>query len=130
MAVNNRQGTGESYEDLETPYVRMIVEADEIAWEYNILASGANWVLLAGYLVVPGTFTSLQKSNTVNDSLSKNTAGSAILNTIQNPPLLAISCVLFVLGTAIMGWLFNRHSTNYIWLANRLFMCVIHHYRS
>jgi hypothetical protein len=53
-----------SYESLETRYVRMIVESDEIPWKYNVLASAANWILLAGYLVVPGTFTSLQKSDT------------------------------------------------------------------
>ncbi|CAG8236868.1 unnamed protein product [Penicillium olsonii] len=123
MAVSpNRQGSLASYEDLETPYVRMIVEADKIPWEYNVLASSANWVLLAGYLVVPGTFTSLRNSDAVSDTLSQNSAGSAILNTIQNPPLLAISCVLFVIGTVIMGWLFRKHQFNYIWLTSRLFI--------
>ncbi|CAG8428386.1 unnamed protein product [Penicillium salamii] len=67
----------------------MIVEVDEIAWEYNIIASSVNWVLLAGYL---------------------------------NPSLLAIVCVLFVLGTTTMGWLFHAHRVNYIWLINRLFI--------
>ncbi|CAG7957991.1 unnamed protein product [Penicillium salamii] len=122
MAVNATTHAVTTYEDLETAYVRMIVEADEIAWEYNIIASSANWVLLAGYLVVPGTFTSLQRSSALNNSLSHNTAGDAILSTIQNPPLLAIACILFVLGTTTMGWLFRAHRINYIWLINRLFI--------
>ncbi|KAJ6070723.1 hypothetical protein N7467_012042 [Penicillium canescens] len=111
-----------SYESLETRYVRMIVESDEIPWKYNVLASAANWTLLAGYLVVPGTFTSLQKSDTLSDDLANNVAGDALLNTIQNPPLLAISCLFFVLGSVLIGWLFLEYKGNYIWLTNRLFI--------
>jgi hypothetical protein len=111
-----------SYESLETPYVRMIVESNEVPWKFNLLASAANWILLAGYLVVPGTFTSLQKSDTLSDDLANNVAGDALLNTIQNPPLLAISCIFFVLGSVLIGWLFLEYKGNYIWLINRLFM--------
>jgi hypothetical protein len=111
-----------SYESLETRYVRMIVESNEIPWKFNALASAANWILLAGYLVVPGTFTSLQKSDTLSDDLAKNVAGNVLLNTIQNPPLLAISCLFFVLGSVLIGWLFSEYKGNYIWLINRLFM--------
>jgi hypothetical protein len=92
-----------SYESLETPYVRMIVESNEVPWKFNLLASAANWILLAGYLVVPGTFTSLQKSDTLSDDLANNVAGDALLNTIQNPPLLAISCIFFVLGSVLIS---------------------------
>ncbi|KAJ6168715.1 hypothetical protein N7497_001558 [Penicillium chrysogenum] len=97
---------GSTYEPFESSYMRMIMEADEISWQDNVLASTAHWILLAGYLVIPGTFTSLQKSDTIHNGLADNEAGEWILNTIQNPPLLATACVLFVSGLAIMSWLF------------------------
>ncbi|CAI7615478.1 unnamed protein product [Penicillium pancosmium] len=111
-----------SYESFETRYIRMIVEADEVPWQYNMLASAAHWILLAGYLVVPGTFTSLQKSDTVSKDFMASEAGEIILDKIQNPPLLAIACFLFVTGLIIMAWLYWDHRDNYIWLINRIFM--------
>ncbi|KAJ5120838.1 uncharacterized protein N7515_010226 [Penicillium bovifimosum] len=119
---SDNHASGLTYEPFESSYVRMIVEADEIAWQDNILASAAHWILLAGYLVVPGTFTSLQKSDTIHTGLAQNEAGEWILNTIQNPPLLATACVLFVSGLTIMGWLFREYRGNYIWLINRIFI--------
>jgi hypothetical protein len=115
---------GISYEPLETRYVRMILEADKAPWQYNLLASGAHWVLLAGYLVIPGTFTSLQKSDTVHNTLSDNEAGEIILKSIQNPPLLALASVFFVVGLALLGRLYYEYRSNYIWLINRIFMYV------
>jgi hypothetical protein len=104
----------------------MIVEADEVPWQYNMLASAAHWILLAGYLVIPGTFTSLQRSDAIHEGLTENEAGELILNTIQNPPLLATACFFFVAGLMIMAWLYYDHRENYIWLINRIFMCVLH----
>ncbi|CAG8901457.1 unnamed protein product [Penicillium egyptiacum] len=106
----------------QTRYVRMVVDSDQLPWEYNILASLAHWILLAGYLVIPGTFTSLQKSDTLKQGLIKDKTGEAILNTIQNPPLLATACVFFLVGCAIMLWLYWLFQHNYIWLVNRLFI--------
>ncbi|PGG99694.1 hypothetical protein AJ80_09308 [Polytolypa hystricis UAMH7299] len=68
-------------------YVEMLLSLDNIPWTYNFLAGLFNWMLLAGYLVVPGTFTSLQKSNAVKDRLDGQGLERALLNTIQNPPL-------------------------------------------
>ncbi|CDM32977.1 unnamed protein product [Penicillium roqueforti FM164] len=57
--------------------------------------------------------------------LADNEAGEWILNTIQNPPLLAMVCVLFVSGLAIMSWLFWEYWGNYIWLTNRIFVPIL-----
>lgn len=102
----------------------MIIEADEISWQHNVFASAAHWTLLAGYLVIPGTFTSLQKSDAIQSGLIENKAGELILSTIQNPPLLVIACVFFFVGLSSMGWLFYKNRTNYIWLISRIFMSV------
>ncbi|KAJ5641198.1 hypothetical protein N7490_005198 [Penicillium lividum] len=122
LATREDQDDRLSYESLETRYVRMMVEADKIPWQYNVLASAAHWVLLAGYLVVPGTFTSLQTSKEVNSTLSNNEAGSLMLDTIKNPPLLAMAIFFFVTGIGIMGWLYWEYQSNYLWLINHIFM--------
>ena len=70
---------------IETRYEQMLL--DEVPWYLNLVAEFAHWALLAGYLVIPGTFTSLQKPDALEKSLDKTEAGKAIFNTIQNPPL-------------------------------------------
>jgi hypothetical protein len=105
---------------IETRYIQMLLE--DIPWFYNILADAAHWALLAGYLVVPGTFTSMQRSATLKEDLNKTQAGQAILSTIQNPPLLAIACFPMVLGALFMLWLSWERRNNYIWLINKLFL--------
>jgi hypothetical protein len=44
---------------IETEYIHILLELDTIDWVYNFLSSFTNWTLLAGYLVIPGTFTTL-----------------------------------------------------------------------
>lgn len=107
---------------IETRYTRMLLESSDISWFNNFLADAANWVLLGGYLVIPGTFTSLQKSDALHKGLNKDEAGQAILNTIQHLPLLVITCSFFTLAIVIMVWLFWELRNNYIWLISRLFM--------
>jgi hypothetical protein len=105
----------------QTRYLQMLLEVDYMPWTYNVIASVAHWTLFAGYLIVPGTFTALQKSGQVQDALAKDDMGQAVMTTIQNPPLLVIACILFVASTAALGWLYWEWRTNYIWLVNQLF---------
>lgn len=100
----------------------MLKEEAQMDWKYNLCAGVANWVLLAGYLVVPGTFTSLKESSEVEQQLQKNNAGRALLKTIQNPPLLIIACVFLAAGGLTLGWLSSIFRDNYTWLINRIFM--------
>ncbi|CAG7935369.1 unnamed protein product [Penicillium salamii] len=95
---------------IETTYVRMLKEEAEMDISFNITVGVANWALLAGYLVIPGTFTSLQTSNQVEKLLQVNKAGLIVLHTIQNPPLLAIAC--FLLGKWLINKLFVPLSLN------------------
>lgn len=108
----------------ETSYVKMLKEEAQMDVEYNITASAANWILLAGYLVVPGTFTSLQNSTQVKSALETNSAGRAVLRTIQNPPLIVIACLFLACGIGALGWLLHlpRLRGNYVWLVNKIFL--------
>ncbi|KAJ5379585.1 hypothetical protein N7509_012704 [Penicillium cosmopolitanum] len=104
----------------------MLKEEDQMDVTFNITASAANWSLLAGYLVIPGTFASLQTSKEIEHVLTSNKTGRVIFHTIQNPPLLGIACLFLVSGIAAMLWLlhFPHLRGNYVWLTNKIFMPV------
>lgn len=106
----------------DTLYTQMLKEEAQMNWKYNLCAGAANWVLLAGYLVVPGTFTSLEHSDLVEHRLQGNGAGRVLLKTIQNPPLLVIACIFLVAGSLVLGRLSVKFKDSYIWLINRIFM--------
>ena len=45
---------------MDTQYVNMLLALDDIPTLYNLLAKFFNWILLAGFILFPGTFTSLK----------------------------------------------------------------------
>ena len=45
---------------MDTQYVNMLLALDDIPQLHNILAGFFNWILLAGFILFPGTFTSLK----------------------------------------------------------------------
>ena len=104
-----------------TLYTQMLKEEAEMDWRCNLGAGIGNWVLLAGYLVVPGTFTSLKNSDQVEQRLQENNAGRVLLKTIQNPPLLVIACIFLIFGGILLGWLSIKFKDSYSWLINRIF---------
>ncbi|THC94181.1 hypothetical protein EYZ11_006322 [Aspergillus tanneri] len=61
----------ETMHAIETRYIQLLLELDYIPWFYNVPAYTTNWLLLAGYLVIPGTFTSLQESVALEEGLKK-----------------------------------------------------------
>ncbi|KAK0386460.1 hypothetical protein NLU13_6296 [Sarocladium strictum] len=102
-------------------YVNMLLSQDEIPKWHTIVAAICVWLLLAGFLVFPGTFTSLQE--TVDDSDNDNAstkAGEAILGTVKNIPLLVIGAVACGISAVGMLALLVRHRVNFVWLLNRL----------
>ncbi|KAA8642350.1 hypothetical protein EYZ11_012327 [Aspergillus tanneri] len=107
-----------------TTYMQMLLELQDIHWVYNLLSSFAGWILLAGFIVIPGTFTTLQESSSLGENLTKNDAEKAVLDTIQNPPLVAIAWSFLGIGAGIILFLFQKWRHNYIWLINRLFIPV------
>jgi hypothetical protein len=45
---------------MDTQYVNMLLALDDIPQLHNIFAGFFNWILLAGFILFPGTFTSLK----------------------------------------------------------------------
>lgn len=101
-----------------TPYNKMLVESHSIPFWRNILAAVFNWVLLAGFVVFPGTFTSLSRSGVLRESQP----GRLLQNAIRNTPLLCIACICCAVGAIGIGWLWWSTKSNYVWLISRLFL--------
>ncbi|EED20946.1 conserved hypothetical protein [Talaromyces stipitatus ATCC 10500] len=98
---------------IRTRYMIMLLEYDRgIPFSHTCMAAVSQWTLLAGYLVVPGTFTSLQRLNEFSG------ASATVVRAIQNPPLLAIACICFFAGASAMSWLAWRWRFNDIWLSH------------
>ncbi|KAI3571434.1 hypothetical protein IWW34DRAFT_291847 [Fusarium oxysporum f. sp. albedinis] len=99
-------------------YERMVVESHEVPLRWNFLASISNWLLLAGFIVFPGTFTSISRSRL----LDHNQAGRVIQRAVRNVPLLyigSLSCIVGILGI-LWAWWNLKH--NWFWLVYRIFL--------
>ncbi|KAL6246594.1 hypothetical protein RBB50_006832 [Rhinocladiella similis] len=93
---------------------------------YNILSSLGTWIILAGFLVVPGTFTTFKESKAFQDADGddSNQVAHAIAHSIANIGLLWLSGSFCVVGTLLCLWLWWLWRYNYVWLVNKIFMPV------
>ncbi|CZT07752.1 uncharacterized protein RCO7_11239 [Rhynchosporium graminicola] len=96
----------------------MLLQLDTIPKLHNILAGVFSWLLLAGYLVLPGTFTSIRNSRTLSEGAGK--AGKVVFKAAQNLPLLWLAG--FCCGVASLGMLFlcRIWYSNYKWMLDRI----------
>lgn len=106
---------------MHSRYVQMLLDQDNIPLIHTVLASFFVWLLLAGFLVFPGTFTTIQHSieDKHTEDWSDKTADK-ILKGVKNIPLVviaAIACGISVVGMVILAM---RHIDNYVWLLNKL----------
>ncbi|PSN58926.1 hypothetical protein BS50DRAFT_448460, partial [Corynespora cassiicola Philippines] len=76
---------------------------------------------LAGYVVLPTTFTSLQNAH----GLDKTAGGKMVKDVGRNIRLLPLASILCCIGTAGTCWLWWKWRRNYIWLMSRIFFPVL-----
>ncbi|KAG6041888.1 hypothetical protein E4U41_000734 [Claviceps citrina] len=104
-------------------YVQMLLDVDDIPFLHSVLASFFVWLLLAGFLVFPGTFTTIQRSiESKHGQQWADQTTDKILKSVRNIPLLviaAVACGLSVIGMAVLAL---RHLDNYVWMLNKLIM--------
>jgi hypothetical protein len=84
------EGTGQqrpplapSRSQMETKYMNMLLALDSIPRFHNLLAAFFTWILLAGFVLFPGTFNSLK--NAQGDSTSP--IGQHVLDVVSHVPL-------------------------------------------
>ncbi|KAJ7755558.1 hypothetical protein B0H16DRAFT_1315607 [Mycena metata] len=105
---------GES--QMHTKYVSMLLAIDDISQINNLLASFFTWILLAGFVLFPGTFTNLQQQTNLN------AVENLGLDVIKHLSLYVIAWVCTGIGAAGMLWLWYRWQANYVWLMNHIFV--------
>nr|GAT48016.1 predicted protein [Mycena chlorophos] len=86
---------------------------------YNLVRHFFIWTLLAGFVLFPGTFTSLSESQQLS-ALGVTTGN--IINVVKHVSLYVIAWVCTGIGAAGMLYMWFHWSANYIWLVNRVFM--------
>ena len=101
-----------------TQYMSMLLAVDKIPRIHNFAASFFTWILLAGFVLFPGTFTSLKNSG------GNNTVTEEALNVINHVSLFVIAFLCSGIGAAGMGYLWWRWMKNYVWLVNKVFLYV------
>lgn len=98
--------------------MNMLLALDSIPRLHNLLASFFTWILLAGFVLFPGTFTSLRNAQVTSSSA----VGKEVLEAVSHVPLFVIAFICCGIGAAGMCWLWWRWMYNYIWLTNRIFL--------
>src|SRR5436190_2951567 len=106
-----------SEHNMQTPYMTMSIQANRSGKWYKAGAWFCSWLILAGYLVLPNTFTSLKALNVLGESKG----GQILQSTVQNVPLLYVAfafCFIGLLGTSCLWYEWKE---NYIWLITYIF---------
>jgi hypothetical protein len=104
--------------------MEMLLHLDKIPSIYNILAALSTWIILAAFLVIPGTFTSFKNSKAFKnvDSSDDDDIAHAIVDSVAHIGLVWVSGIFAVLGAFGCTFLWFRWRYNYVWLVNRIFM--------
>jgi hypothetical protein len=110
-----RRGVSDADIAAHTEYINMLLALDDIAPYWNLFAAFFTWILLAGFVLFPGTFASLKTENLTGTS-------AKVLNYVQEVPLYIIAWICTGIGALGMSWLWYRWHKNYVWIVNRIFI--------
>jgi hypothetical protein len=117
---------------MDTQYVNMLLALDDIPTIHNLAAAFFNWIYLAGFVLFPGTFTSLrtlgaEQGNAVAAELIKTVTQLPLWVSLISYFFFLIFLISFIvawicvgIGAAGMLWLFWRWHKNYLWLLNKI----------
>ena len=106
----------------QTRYVDMLLGLDTIPRSHNLFASFSTWILLAGFIVVPGTFVSVEDNKRLQKDAKDSRVDHAVLNTVKHASLIWVAGSCCLVGGAGMVWLWWRWRRNYVWLINKIFL--------
>lgn len=110
----------------ETKYMEMLLHLDRIPRVYNFLSGVFTWILLASFLIIPGTFTSFKNSdmfkNIQDDEDKSNAVAKAIIDSAANVGLLWLSGAFCIIGGVGCLFLWFRWRKNYVWIVNKVFL--------
>lgn len=103
----------------EQGYQKMVLASYEVHWCYNVAAALSSWTLLAGFIVLPGTFTSLQNLRTNTEAVETLQSFAKRTGLIC---LSAVCCGMGAVGIILLWLMFRRNYLWSLWLLNHLFL--------
>ncbi|OJD32172.1 uncharacterized protein BKCO1_4000040 [Diplodia corticola] len=110
----------------QTAYIDLLVRLDEIPRWHNVVCAFCTWLLLAGYLVFPATFTKVQERVETKIGGDGDGGGDVVevfvAGAVKNVGLLWVAGACCVLGGVGLAWLWVRWWWHWIWLVNRVFL--------
>lgn len=108
----------------DTEMMGMLLHQNLVIEKYptwNFLAGAFTWLLLAGVIVLPGTYPQFQK--TAAEAAEKDpNLKNKIVSTTANIPLLYVAAALVSVGALGILWLWFKWRANYIWLINKVIL--------
>ncbi|KAJ6445201.1 C6 zinc finger domain-containing protein [Purpureocillium lavendulum] len=105
-----------------TQYDKMILRMDkEIKPFYFGLASFFSWLLLAGFLTSPTTYSSVRYIDAPDQT---GDIGKSVMHAIRNIPLIFIASFACIIAAGGLAWLWIRWRHNRIWINRYLVMFV------
>jgi hypothetical protein len=103
-----------------TRYIQMLLDLDAVPKWHNIAVAISAWMLLAGFVIFPGTFTSIQSINEQNTDIGG--LEKWVLSRVRNLPLLVVAGICCGIGAIGMISFWVRWRRNYVWVCNRVFL--------
>ncbi|KAF9044382.1 hypothetical protein BJ165DRAFT_195991 [Panaeolus papilionaceus] len=107
---------------MESDYVHMVLALDDISIFYNIAAGFFTWILLAGFVLFPGTFPNLQAKAEQRKLPVNSPVVLDAVTRVTSLPLFIVAWACTGIGIIGMLWLTWRWRRNYIWALNKIFM--------
>ncbi|SPQ22153.1 2a480a41-21f9-4083-ad49-37d2db8d5f7e [Thermothielavioides terrestris] len=111
----------------QTPYMNMLLSLDKIPRMHNILVSVFVWILLVGFVIMPGSFTSLKRKQDGQSVMFPvgEVSGEKRAITPGNTAAMVVGFACIVAGLFGSAWLALRWRRNYVWLLNKLYLPLV-----
>lgn len=103
-----------------TKYVDQLLEAAELGVLEGWGIAFSTWLLLAGFIVFPGTFTNIEDIDLDNENVSG--AERWLFDRIKNLPLLVVAGICSGIGAFGMILFWIRWKRNYILITENVFL--------
>ncbi|KAK0638730.1 hypothetical protein B0T16DRAFT_462483 [Cercophora newfieldiana] len=108
----------------QTRYMTMLLSLDAITRLHNILASFFTYILLLGFVLLPGSFTPAPPSPTPSKPTT-TTPPPPSSPTTPEKVFIALGFHCIIVGVLGVVWLGIRWRRNYVWVINKIYIPVV-----
>jgi len=97
-----------------TKYDEQILQIDKVIEPWYFIAAGVfTWLLLAGFLMSPSTYASVQESKALTET---GAVGKSLMTAVRNVPLIYLACFACLIATVGLAILWRKWKSNIIWV--------------